>query len=59
MALQRKDNLAYLKKKNTHPASGKEALKLFAQVLAQISIESGLSILPDMPLTGQGKQMAK
>lgn len=58
MALQIKDNLAYLKK-NTHPASGKEALKLFAQVLDQISIESGLSILQDMPLTGQGKQMAR
>lgn len=58
MALQIKDNLAYLKK-NTLPASGKEDLKLFAQVLSQISIESGLSILPDMPLTGQGKQMAK
>lgn len=42
MALQIKDNLAYLKKKNTHPASGKGALKLFAQVLAQISIESSL-----------------
>lgn len=41
MALQIKDNLAYLKK-NTHPASGKGALKLFAQVLAQISIESSL-----------------